>query len=362
MNFGWPRFIQLLCPVTETEETILIQADPEQQIAHFLAARSFSRLGVLTDANTFKACYPKISHGLPPHASFTVAAGEESKHLDTCSQIWKWMTTEEFDRHSLLVVLGGGVLGDMGGFCAATFKRGIPFVLMPTTLLAQVDASVGGKLGIDFGGYKNHIGVIQQPMATLIAPAFLDTLPEAELRSGFAEIIKHSLLMGQEEWDRVRAKTLIQHNWQERITASVAFKKSITTQDPQESGLRKILNLGHTLGHALESASFHSPKRLLHGEAVAAGLVVESHIAMTKGLLNRPAFEQIEHYISGIFGRPGQHIPIDHIVANARQDKKNRGNKILMALLKNIGEPLWDVEVSEEEIRLSWRVYTSGQM
>lgn len=345
-----------------TPETIVMQADPGELLATFLTGRDFSRLGVLTDANTFQACYPRISPGLPPHASFTVAAGEESKHLDTCSQIWNWMTTEEFDRHSLLVVVGGGVLGDMGGFCAATFKRGIPFVLMPTTLLAQADASVGGKLGIDFGGYKNHIGVIQQPLATLVASAFLETLPQAELHSGFAEIMKHSLLMGQSEWDRVRAKTPAQHTLPELVASSIAFKKSITTQDPQERGLRKILNLGHTLGHALESASFRALKRVLHGEAVAAGLVVESHIAMTKGLLDRFTFEQIDHYVLSTYARPGRHIPIDDLLANVRQDKKNRGSTILMALLRNPGEPLWDVDVSEEEIRFSWQVYASGQI
>ena len=343
-------------------DRVLIQPHAAELVAEFLRGHTFTRLGVLTDENTYRYCYPLIRHHLPEHTSFIVAAGEEHKQVSTCEQIWKWMTTEEFDRHSLLVILGGGVLGDMGGFCAATFKRGIDFILVPTTLLAQVDASVGGKLGIDFHGFKNHIGLIRQPLATLIAPEFLATLPGTELKSGYAEIIKHSLLMGRQPWDHVRSLPPTGHDLQKLIADSVAFKQSVTEQDPEEKGLRKILNLGHTVGHAMESASFESTSRLLHGEAVAAGLVMESHLARVKGLLNGPSFEEIRNYIVSVYGWPGQHLSVDPIIEHIRHDKKNKGKTILMALLKDIGEPVWDVEVSEEEIRLSWRAYASGQM
>ncbi|MFY8036307.1 MAG: iron-containing alcohol dehydrogenase, partial [Cyclobacteriaceae bacterium] len=173
---------------------VLIDSNAIQLLNGFLKDVTFTQLAVLVDENTQKYCYPLIQSALPPHHVIEVKASEECKNLITCTHIWQQLTDLQFDRHALVLVLGGGVLGDMGGFCAATYKRGINFILMPTTLLAQVDASVGGKLGIDFANFKNHIGVFQQPVATLISPQFLSTLPQRELRSGFAEIVKHCLI------------------------------------------------------------------------------------------------------------------------------------------------------------------------
>ena len=191
----------------------------------FSGLKDYSQIAVLSDSNTIKYCYPFIQSYLPKHQVIEAQAGEEHKTLDTCTLIWQKLTDLNFDRHSLLIVLGGGVLGDMGGFCAATFKRGIDFILMPTTLLSQVDASVGGKLGIDFNNFKNHIGVFCEPQSTIIHAPFLKTLPERELRSGFAEVIKHCLISDELMWQIIRQKELGEQDWETLVKHSVDFKK-----------------------------------------------------------------------------------------------------------------------------------------
>jgi 3-dehydroquinate synthase len=262
------------------------------------------------------------------------------------------------DRHSCLVVLGGGVLGDMGGFCAATYKRGIDFILVPTTLLAQCDASIGGKLGIDFNHFKNHIGVFCLPTLTLLHGGFLKTLPKAELRSGFAEIIKHTLISDGAMWKRVSAHSMEDQPWDELVHHSVSFKARVTTEDPTEKGLRKILNAGHTIGHALETHLLNSSAQVTHGEAVAAGLIMEAHIAVGRGLLQPEELKEIAGYIGGVYPR----IIIDSTAEEAicqlmLQDKKNRNNKILCVLLNGIGRANWDYEINVDEVKSALTFY-----
>ncbi|MEJ0032353.1 MAG: 3-dehydroquinate synthase family protein [Bacteroidota bacterium] len=225
-------------------------------LKEFFEKKAYSQVVVLTDRNTRLHCYPLVAENIPSHEIIEIEAGETFKNIDTCQVIWQRMTDLRLDRHALLVVLGGGVLGDMGGFCAATYKRGIDFLLLPTTLLAQVDASVGGKLAIDFNGIKNHIGVFQLPVSTLIGPEFLKTLPFRELRSGFAEVIKHCIIGDQKMWNVIRAKDVAGQDWETVIRHSVEFKTGVVTEDPKEKGRRKILNFGHTIGHALETYFF----------------------------------------------------------------------------------------------------------
>ncbi|MCD8540568.1 MAG: 3-dehydroquinate synthase, partial [Leadbetterella sp.] len=262
----------------------ILQDSIEQLLPQYLEGKDYSALVVIADRNTRKDCYPRIKEVLPRHLLITVQDGEEYKNLDTCINIWNKLTEAEFDRHALVINLGGGVIGDMGGFCAATYKRGIDFIQVPTTLLAQVDASVGGKLGIDFQGFKNHIGVFTQPRAVLIDTGFLTTLPERELRSGYAEVIKHCLIRDRKMWDKIRKSELGDIPMKELVSHSVETKKAIVTEDPTEKGLRKILNFGHTVGHAVET--FHlTRERLLHGEAIAIGMICEAYIAYSKGML-----------------------------------------------------------------------------
>ncbi|MBC8111772.1 MAG: 3-dehydroquinate synthase, partial [Verrucomicrobia bacterium] len=284
-------------------ERFEIHSEPDQLLRVFFATRTYSQVAILTDANTATVCYPDLKSALPPHQLIQVQPGEEAKNLETCAIIWQHLTDQQLDRHSLVLVLGGGVLGDMGGFCAATYKRGIDFVLMPTTLLAQVDASIGGKLGIDFNHFKNHIGVFQTPVTTLISPAFLKTLPERELRSGFAEIIKHCLISDAQMWDAIRTKSLAQQDWNELIPHSVSFKTRVIDKDPREKGLRKILNFGHSIGHALESYFLDTDHRLFHGEAIAIGMIVEAWLSFKKGFLSEQENEAITAYFLQIFGK-----------------------------------------------------------
>ncbi len=343
---------------TSLPGSVQIQNHPEALLRPFFEENTYTQIAVLTDRNTQQHCYPLVKAFLPPHHLITVAPGEEAKNLQTCTEVWHSLTQLQFDRHALLLVLGGGVLGDLGGFCAATYKRGIDFVLMPTTLLAQVDASVGGKLGIDFEGLKNHIGVFQLPKSTLISPAFLQTLPPRELRSGFAEVIKHCLISDRQKWNEIKQKDLASQNWKDLIAHSVAFKEGVTQRDPKEKGERKILNFGHTVGHAIESLSLATSHRLFHGEAIALGMVAEAHIAAAKGLLTGSEVTDIEAFIWKIYDRVSL-PPSPQVWEIMKQDKKNKGNEVLMALPKGSGSAVWDVAVSEKEVVAALKIFDS---
>jgi len=339
-------------------DNVQFTAAPADALTDLFSRKKYSRIMVLTDENTRRHCLPLIAAAVPSAVVIEVKSGEAQKNLETCTRIWQELTDSVMDRHSCLVVLGGGVLGDMGGFCAATYKRGIDFVLVPSTLLAQCDASIGGKLGIDFNHFKNHIGVFCLPALTLLHSGFLKTLPKVELRSGFAEIIKHTLISDQVMWKRISAQGLEQQPWDELVQHSVSFKARVTTEDPTEKGLRKILNAGHTIGHALETHLLNSGAQVTHGEAVAAGLIMEAHIAVGRGLLKQEELKEISGYICGVYPR----IPIDSkseaaICQLILQDKKNRNNKILCVLLNGIGRANWDYEINVEEVKNALTFY-----
>ncbi len=332
-------------------ENILLSSDPGEDLNNFLVRKSYSSLAVLVDENTQRDCYPRIEGFLPAHSIIKVQSGEAQKNIDTCVRVWHDMTRYALDRHSCLVVLGGGVLGDMGGFCAATYKRGIDFILIPTTLLAQVDASIGGKLGIDFEHFKNHIGVFQQPALTLLYDGFLDTLPESELRSGFAEIIKHTLISDADVWRQIEPKVLKDQPFKMLIRHSVEFKARVTTEDPKEKGLRKILNAGHTIGHALESYRLARGKGILHGEAIAVGLISESYIAQKLGLISSDDLMRITTFILKNYGKIDiQKDELSAISQLTLQDKKNKNNKIMCVLLHGIGKAKWDCAITVESV------------
>lgn len=344
-------------------ENVLLSANITADLSAFLDRKRYSQVMVLTDENTHKHCYPRIAAALPAHTVTTIASGEEEKNIQTCVQIWQAMTDKALDRHAVAIVLGGGVMGDMGGFCAATYKRGIEFILIPTTLLAQADASIGGKLGVDFNHFKNHIGVFQLPALTLLYSGFLETLPQAELRSGFAEVIKHALISDQAMWDKIRVKPLAGQDWNTLIRHSAEFKSGVVEQDPRESGLRKILNAGHTIGHALESYLLEQNRRILHGEAVAAGLIAEGWIACERKMISEADFRQITAYLFSIYGKAvfGEE-EIGTMATLTLQDKKNKGNRVLSVLLDGVGKARWDCEISLEEVKRALSFYRTVQM
>jgi 3-dehydroquinate synthase len=333
--------------------TVYIEKEIAPILNRFLQSHTYNHITILVDARTKKYCYPLIKASLPKHLLITIKSGEEYKNLNTCQEIWQQLTDRQLDRKALVINLGGGVIGDMGGFCASTYKRGIDFIQVPTTLLAQVDASVGGKLGIDFNGFKNHIGVFKDPVAVLVATEFLNTLPVNEIRSGFAEIIKHCLIADPDMWHRIRKRDLVQQQWEELVSHSIQIKQTIVQQDPTEKGLRKVLNLGHTIGHAVESYFLAQPKKkLLHGEAIAVGMIAESFLANQKGLLNDKDFSDIEEFLFAIYGKVKiKAEDIEAIAPLALQDKKNAEGKIQSVLLKGIGEPLIDQVLSIREIK-----------
>jgi 3-dehydroquinate synthase len=320
---------------------------------------SYSQVAVLADEHTKKHCYSRLKPLLPKHVLISIRSGEERKNLETCISIWKQLTDKQFDRKALLINLGGGVIGDMGGFCAATYKRGIDFIQIPTTLLAQVDASVGGKLGIDFNEFKNHIGVFQEPAAVLIATEFLKTLPQKEVRSGFAEIVKHCLIADAAMWEKIRKRDLNKQDWAELVPHSVEIKKQVVAQDPTEKGLRKILNFGHTIGHAIESYFIKQPrKKLLHGEAIAIGMVCESYISYTKGMLDEASLNAIEEFIFSVFGKMKiSSQDTEAIIPLMMQDKKNEKGTIQCVLLKGIGHPIYGQKLSLAEIQQAIQYY-----
>jgi len=330
---------------------------------NFFEKKTFSKIAILVDRNSERDCLQRLLDCLgnfEPHL-ISIQSGEFFKNIDTCQLIWKKMLDFQLDRKSLLINLGGGVIGDMGGFCAATFKRGISFVQIPTTLLSMVDASVGGKLGIDLGGIKNSIGVFRDPEEVWIDPLFLNTLPIREIRSGFAEMIKHALIADIAQWETLKnAKDIHELELPSRIEQSIEVKKRVVLEDPFEKGLRKILNFGHTIGHAVESTYLDAQNPLLHGEAIAIGMVCETFLSRKICGLSEKALSEICEYIFHHFG----HHPIavqnfDKIINLMSNDKKNEGDKINFALLKEPGKAVYDIFVDNKDILESLSFYNN---
>ncbi|HEX8427241.1 3-dehydroquinate synthase [Hymenobacter sp.] len=330
------------------------------RLAELLRQPAVSQVFVLTDANTSRLCYPLLRFHLPEaHSLIEIPAGEEAKTLDSCELVWNELTEQRADRFAVLVNLGGGVVTDLGGFCAALYKRGIRFVQVPTTLLAQVDASVGGKTGIDFQGLKNHLGVFQEPAGVFIEPKFLETLDPRQLKSGYAEVVKHALIADADAFREQRINSVFIDDWTDTIRHSVALKQEIVAQDPLENGPRKLLNFGHTVGHALESFLLGQPGReILHGEAVAAGMICEAWLSTQHGLLNETELDQIETFLFSVYEKV-QFVSLETeaIADYARQDKKNVGSTINCTLLESVGHGVYNQPVTVAEIAASLRYY-----
>jgi 3-dehydroquinate synthase len=316
------------------------------QINQQLGARRWSRVAVLVDENTEPDCWPLVQEANWPEGTerLEVPSGEDYKTIGTCEGLWEAFVDLGMDRHSLLVNLGGGVIGDMGGFAASTFMRGFAFLNIPTTLLAQVDASVGGKLGVDFNGLKNMIGLFANPRAVLICPEFLATLPYEQLRSGYAEVIKHALIRDPEHWEQLAGKGM-DHigDWEVLIARSVHIKRAIVEEDPLESGLRKILNFGHTLGHAVETLQLDSEHPLLHGEAIAVGMIAESWLSTRACGLAEAECDRIAHNIASVFPQANlSEVTVEGMLELMRLDKKNLAGEIRLSLLAAPGQCLPD--------------------
>jgi len=318
-----------------------------------------SKVFFLVDENTHEQCLLGLLQDLPNLGEYEVLEiepGEQSKDFELASNLWAAMAELGADRDALLVNVGGGVVTDLGGFVAATYKRGLKFWHVPTSLLGMVDAALGNKTGIDVDDIKNLAGTFSAAEAIFIYPGFLETLPEDQMRSGFAEILKHGLIAEETHWQAALDA------WQvgeidHIIERSAAIKLKVVDADEREAGQRKILNFGHTIGHAVESYFMKQDKPILHGEAVAAGMLMESWLSNRKTGLHNDDFVEITKKISSIFDKIELPETADNEILNfAGYDKKNQGGQLKFSLLRQIGQATYNVDVEPAEVleALQW--------
>lgn len=335
------------------------------KLKNILENNNFSKIVILVDSNTHEYCLPlflgKTSISSENLEIIELMAGEEHKSIETCTQVWMALSEIGLDRKGLIINLGGGVVTDLGGFVACTFKRGLKYINVPTSLLAMVDASVGGKTGVDLGTLKNQVGVISNGEMVLIDTEFLNTLPQNHMKSGLAEMLKHGLIEDKNYWDKLtNLKELTLMDLDELIYDSVVIKNKIVTIDPKENGVRKALNFGHTLGHAIESYHLESLNRidLLHGEAIAIGMILECYLSCKLNGFSFENLEMVKSEIIKIFQPVSfQKEDILAIIGLLKHDKKNSHGKVKFTLLKEIGHPVYDCVVEDDLIFESFDYY-----
>ena len=323
----------------------------------------YSKVFILADENTSEICLPVFQSLMDDFADFDLietSAGEENKNIDFCIGIWKTLLDFEADRKSLMINLGGGVITDMGGFIASTYKRGIDFINVPTTLLSQVDASVGGKTGIDIDNVKNMVGTFTLPQMVFIETTFLKTLPQRELLSGFAEMIKHGLIYDKAYYEKLKTTHYLTPSADD-IYRSVEIKNEVVTIDPHEKSLRKILNFGHTIGHAVEGYSLTNDENpLTHGEAIAIGFICEAALSIKNSGLTKEELKDISDYLLSLY--PKYEIrkeSFDSLLELMKSDKKNEDGNILFSLLETTGKCTFNCRVSTSDILSSLDYYNS---
>lgn len=330
--------------------------DLKTDLLDITAGFSDAKIFLIFETNTWNYCWPFIRgfRDIPDSNILILKPGEENKSIGQVTEAWDALGRGGTDRSSLVINVGGGMLTDLGGFIASTFKRGLAFINVPTTLLAMVDASTGGKTGINFRGLKNEIGIIRQPMHVFLYLPFLRTLDPENLLSGYAEMLKAGLIADRQLWGRLKEFDLNGYNEEELgrlIWRSIEIKKEVVDADPEERGIRKALNFGHTIGHALESESLHSGHALAHGYAVAYGMVVEAVLSGKKLGLPLESVNEIRETITRLYGLPPETIrKTDVLLEWMKFDKKNRDNRINFTLLDAIGKCRINMVASEEEI------------
>lgn len=332
------------------------------QLNDFLHEKTFSKIFILVDENTHEYCLPVLLGNMETDLGFEILeieAGEEMKNIQTANQLWEILTEMQADRKALVINLGGGVITDMGGFVASTYKRGIQFINIPTTLLSMCDASIGGKTGIDLMHYKNMVGTFAFPEQIFVYPQFLQTLPFKELRSGFAEMLKHGLIADKMHWEqliqihKLDIEALVPH-----IQTSMDIKQEVVEKDFHEKNIRKTLNFGHTIGHAVESLCLNQGNPILHGEAVAMGMISEAHLSYLEGLISeedaQAIIENIQRYYPYMDISDFNDEDITELLLN---DKKNSDSKINFSLLTGIGSCTYDHQCSQKNILKSLHFY-----
>lgn len=332
----------------------------------FVKKFKFSKIFILVDTNTHRDCLALFLSDFSTTANIEIIeieSGEEHKTIDTCVGVWNALSELGADRQSLMINLGGGVVTDLGGFIASTFQRGIEFINVPTSLLAMVDASVGGKTGVDLGSLKNQVGVINTGAMVLIDTTYLKTLPYNELKSGYVEMLKHGLIQNESYWSTLKDfSNLKKEKLPQLIYDSVLIKQNIVANDPHEIDLRKTLNFGHTLGHSIESLFLkdNTKRTLLHGEAIAVGIILATFISHK--LLNFPLakLSSIKSTMIDLFGKIDlKSKDYQEIINLLKFDKKNSHGNINFVLLHDIGDTKINCHVDELLILEAFKYYLS---
>ncbi|MEL1248990.1 3-dehydroquinate synthase [Flavobacterium helocola] len=351
--------------ITANNYNVYFDSKGYETLAEMLKPSHYSKIFILVDENTSQYCLPHLLNNLATEIEIEIIeleVGEIHKNIATCTEVWGALSDLGGDRKSILINLGGGVISDLGGFVACTFKRGIDFINIPTTLLSMVDASIGGKNGVDLGNLKNQIGIIREPKAVIVDTQFLNTLPQNEMRSGLAEMLKHGLIFDKKYWDKFKnLKDLSTEDLNHLIHQSIQIKNTIVCEDLTENGIRKSLNFGHTLGHAIESYFLENEDKtnLLHGEAIAIGMILESYISREKNLLTNEEYQEIKYIINDIFERiEFTQNEIEKIIELLIFDKKNEFGKVQFALLDGIGKIKINQESDNELIYKAFRDYS----
>lgn len=348
------------------KQKVVISGNLERDLVNAISECEHDRIFVLTDETTQQLCWPKIKNfkALKNSTPIIIKATDTHKNLDTLSQVWQALSNGGATRHSLMINLGGGMVTDLGGFAASTFKRGIDFINIPTTLLAMVDASVGGKTGINFGGLKNEIGVFSDSRFVIINTQFLDTLDHDNICSGYAEMLKHGLISDERTWAELMTFDLDTPDLsqlQRMVAESIKVKERIVESDPHEHGIRKALNLGHTMGHAFESFAMRRGTPILHGYAVAYGLISELYMSARKTAFPTDRMHQTVRFIRenyGTFNITCDDYPT--LIELMHHDKKNTSGIINFTLLGNVGDIRINQTANEEEIKEALDFFREG--
>lgn len=350
--------------IKSQDSIVYFNNDCYKAINKHLAINNYSKLFIIVDQNTFEHCYPAFCSKIETTLEIEVIqieAGEENKNIETCSGVWNALSDLNADRKCLIINIGGGIVTDLGGFVASTYKRGINYINVPTSLLAMVDASVGGKTGVDLGNLKNQIGVINTSEMVLIDTSYLNTLPQNEMRSGLAEMLKHGLIQDELYWNKmIDLSKLNSLDLDNLIYESVIIKNNVVTEDPTEQGLRKTLNFGHTLGHAIESYYLENRNKttLLHGEAIAIGMVLACYISTKLTNFNLDTCNQIKQAILSTYEKVEfDAVDFKPIIELMKFDKKNSHGNINFVLLSAIGTTVIDQTVPNDIILESFDYY-----
>lgn len=348
------------------KQKVVISGNLERDLVSAISECEHDRIFVLTDETTQQLCWPKIKNfkALKDCTPIIIKATDTHKNLDTLAEVWQALSNGGATRHSLMINLGGGMVTDLGGFAESTFKRGIDFINIPTTLLAMVDASVGGKTGINFGGLKNEIGVFSDSRFVIINTQFLDTLDHDNICSGYAEMLKHGLISDERTWAELVTfylDTPDLSKLQRMVADSIKVKERIVETDPHEHGIRKALNLGHTMGHAFESLAMRRGTPILHGYAVAYGLISELYMSARKTAFPTDRMHQTVRFIRENYGT--LNITCDDyptLIELMHHDKKNTSGIINFTLLGNVGDIRINQTANEEEIKEALDFFREG--